>query len=79
VLDQKPGEQKQVSSTQEDLQLLSIISGQKGYESINEQQYVCILFDLLLYRYTELQAKVFNMLVNYFTRKRIMMECLTST
>jgi hypothetical protein len=40
---------------------------------------VCVLFDLMLYRYTDLQAKAFAMLVNYFTRKRIMIECLSST
>lgn len=51
----------------------------KGYEAFNEQQYVCVLFDLMLYRYTELQSKAFAMLVNYFTRKRIMIECLNST
>jgi len=38
-----------------------------------------VLFDLLLYRYTELQSKAFAMLVNYFTRKRIMIETLNST
>jgi len=40
---------------------------------------VCVLFDLMMYRYTELQSKAFAMLVNYFTRKRIMIECLSST
>lgn len=51
----------------------------KGFESINEQQYVCVLFDLMLYRITDLQAKAFGLLVNYFTRKRIIINCLAST
>jgi hypothetical protein len=33
----------------------------------------------MLYRFTDVQAKAFAMLVNYFTRKRIMIECLSST
>lgn len=41
-------------SSKEDLELLAVISSVKGYESVNESQYVCVLFDLLLYRYTDL-------------------------
>lgn len=41
-------------SCKEDLELLATVAAVKGYESINEQQYVCVLFDLLLYRFTEL-------------------------
>ena len=64
-------------STADDLELLAQIASVKGYEAVNEQQYVCVLFDLLLYRYTDLQMKAFQMLVNYFIRNRIMIECLT--
>ena len=66
-------------SCREDLELLATVAAVKGYESINEQQYVCVLFDLLLYRFTELQQKAFKMLVNYFIRNRIMIENLTAT
>ena len=37
------------------------------------------LFDLLLYRYKELQQKAFAMIINYFTRRRIMIESLCTT
>lgn len=66
-------------STADDLELLAQIASVKGYEAVNEQQYVCVLFDLLLYRHTDLQMKAFQMLVNYFIRNRIMIECLTQT
>jgi len=68
----------QVSSS-DDLKLLEAISTIKGFEANEENKYVCILFDLMLYRCKELQAKAFNLLVNYFTRKRILIECLRTT
>jgi hypothetical protein len=41
--------------------------------------YLVQLFDLLLYRYKELQQKAFAMIINYFTRRRIMIESLCTT
>jgi len=38
-------------SQKEDLYLFEVIAMAKGYEENNEDQYVCMLFDLLLYRF----------------------------
>ena len=42
----------------------------KGFESQNESNYICILFDLLLYRYPALSKLVFELLMIYFLRTR---------
>lgn len=43
-----------ISSEAQDLELLSEISLVKGFESYEEQKYICVLFDLMLYRYSEI-------------------------
>lgn len=43
-----------VSSEKDDLNLLEVIASVKGYESEKEEAYVCILFDLMLYRYSDI-------------------------
>jgi len=48
----------------------------KGFESVNESEYICILFDLMLYRSAELTKRVFSLLVYYFTRKRTLIEAM---
>ena len=60
-------------------ELFDAITECKGFESISEkleQQYVCILFDLLLYRYPELSRRVYSLLVRYFLRLRCNVEAL---
>ena len=44
-----------------------------------EKEYICILFDLMLYQYPELTKRVFALLVSFFTRKRTLMEGLMKT
>jgi hypothetical protein len=62
----------------EDLDLIEAISLTKGFESVNESEYICILFDLMLYRSPEMTKRVFALLVSYFTRKRTLIEAMTS-
>jgi len=57
--------------------MLEALANWKGFESINENQYLCSLFDLMLYRYPELTGRVFNLLVSYFTRKRTLIELVS--
>ena len=38
--------------------------------------YICILFDLLLYKYPSLSKGVFELLVRLFARKRTLLENL---
>ena len=58
-------------------ELFNAITEYKGFESMKESQYVCILFDLLLYRYPELSRRVYSLLVKYFLRKRSSVEALS--
>ena len=44
---------------------------------MNPDEYVCMLFDLMLYRYPELSKRVFQLIVLYFTRLSNMLETLT--
>ena len=61
---------------QEDTELLSSISATKGFEQVNENEYICILFDLMLYRYPDLTRRVFALMVSFFTRKRTLIAGL---
>lgn len=61
---------------EEDTDLLSAVAATKGFEKVSENEYICILFDLMLYRYPELTKRVFALLVSYFTRKRTLIEGL---
>ena len=66
-------------TVEKNLELFHAITECKGFESISEkmeQQYVCILFDLLLYRYPELSRRVYSLLVRYFLRLRCNVEAL---
>lgn len=59
----------------EDTALLSAVAATKGFEK-DANEYICILFDLMLYRYPELTKRVFALLVSFFTRKRTLIEGL---
>ena len=50
----------------------------KGFESANEHEMVCVLFDMLLYRHTGLNSAAFKLLINYFTRKHSLIEQLSN-
>ena len=47
-----------------------------NFESEGRDAYICVLFDLLLYKYPELAKGVFELLVRLFTRKRTLLENL---
>lgn len=49
--DQKSRPNAAPVSQKEDLHLFEVIAMAKGYEQNNEESYVCMLFDLLLYRH----------------------------
>ena len=49
---------------------MASIVKKKGFESQDEGSYICILFDLLLYRYPTLAKSVFELLSIYFLRTR---------
>lgn len=66
----------EIPGEEEDTDLLSAVAATKGFESVNENEYICILFDLMLYRYPELTKRVFALLVSFFTRKRTLVEGL---
>lgn len=55
---------------------MSALSYQKGFENQDENNYICILFDLLLYRYPHLQNKVVELLSIYFLRTRTIVTSL---
>lgn len=48
----------------------------KGFESGTGDVYICILFDLMLYKYPELNQVAFELLVRYFNRKASLLESL---
>ena len=42
----------------------------KGFEAQDEGRYICILFDLMLYRHSALTKSVFELMCIYFLRTR---------
>lgn len=50
----------------------------RGFEEEIEDIYICMLFDLLLYKYPELNQTAFDLLVRYFTRRRTLLESLNN-
>lgn len=46
----------------------------KGFEAEIGDIYLCILFDLMLYKYPELNETAFELLVRYFNRKASLLE-----
>jgi hypothetical protein len=47
-----------------------------NFESHEKDVYICILFDLLLYKYPNLSKGVFELLIRLFARKRTLLENL---
>jgi len=50
----------------------------KGFEKETGDIYICILFDLLLYSYSDLNYSAFELLIRYFNRKSSLLECLSN-
>mmetsp|Transcript_6821 Transcript_6821/g.10992 ORF Transcript_6821/g.10992 Transcript_6821/m.10992 type:complete len:608 (+) Transcript_6821:2642-4465(+) len=61
---------------QSNLMFFEDIALSTNFESENRDAYICVLFDLLLYKYPELSRGVFELLVRLFTRKRTLLESL---
>lgn len=57
---------------------LNCVANLRGFEEEIEDVYICMLFDLLLYKYPDLNKAAFELLVRYFTRRRTMIECLNN-
>ena len=61
----------------ENIEFLEKLANQMNFEaSENEDAYICVLFDLLLYKYPVLAKGVFELMVRLFTRKRTLIENL---
>lgn len=58
--------------------MICAIAEFKNFESYKSDEYVCMLFDLMLYRYPDLVKRVFQLLIMYFTRQRTVLEGLVS-
>lgn len=65
---------KQVEN--QNIEFLEQIAHSYNFESHNQDSYICVLFDLLLYKYPLLAKGVFELLVRLFTRKRTLLENL---
>ena len=50
----------------------------KGFEGEIGDVYICILFDLMLYNYPELNNAAFELIIRYFNRKATLLECLSN-
>lgn len=57
-------------------QFLDLIAQMKGFEAATGEIYICILFDLLLYQYNELNQAAFELLIRYFNRKSSLLDAL---
>ena len=60
----------------QNIEFLEEIAQCCNFESENQDAYICVLFDLLLYKYPVLAKGVFELLVRLFTRKRTLLENL---
>ena len=48
----------------------------RGFEGEIGDVYICILFDLLLYQYPELNQAAFSLLIRFFNRKATLLEAI---
>ena len=64
------------SVEQKNIEFLEDISSSFNFEADDQDAYICVLFDLLLYKYPSLAKGVFELLVRLFTRKRTLLESL---
>lgn len=60
------------------IEFLDTVASMKGFENEIGDIYICILFDLMLYKYPELNQTAFELLIRYFNRKSSLLECLSS-
>lgn len=58
------------------IEFLQMMAQSYNFESTGQDAYICVLFDLLLYKYPALAKGVFELLVRLFTRKRTILENL---
>lgn len=74
--EKKPGNSlKEILATSVDF--LEEIAKSFNFEAENQDSYICVLFDLLLYRYPKLAKGVFELMVRLFARKRTLLENIT--
>ena len=76
--DMTPEEIKAQTSAEFNTRFFDVVTDCKGFEAEDSNQYICILFDLLLYRYPELSKRVYGLIMNFFLRKRIMIQALSN-
>lgn len=67
---------KKKSVEQKNIEFLDDISHSFNFEAEDQDAYICVLFDLLLYKYPSLAKVVFELLVRLFTRKRTLLGSL---
>ena len=60
----------------QNIEFLEEIAQSYNFELESQDAYICVLFDLLLYKYPVLAKGVFELLVRLFTRKRTLLENL---
>lgn len=60
----------------ESVEFLTDLARSFNFEAENQDAYICVLFDLLLYKYPQLAKGVFELLVRLFARKRTLLENL---
>ena len=65
---------KQVEN--QSIEFLEELAMSYNFEKEEQDSYICVLFDLLLYQYPLLSKGVFELLVRLFTRKRTLLENL---
>jgi hypothetical protein len=63
---------------QSQVDFLDTVASMKGFESEIGDIYICILFDLMLYNYPELNYSAFELLIRFFNRKASLLDCLTN-
>lgn len=64
------------SIEQDSVEFLQQIALSFNFEAEDQDAYICVLFDLLLYKYPQLAKGVFELLVRLFARKRTLLENL---
>ena len=63
---------------QNNIEFLDTVASMKGFEFEIGDIYICILFDLMLYKYNELNYTAFELLIRFFNRKASLLECLSN-
>jgi hypothetical protein len=76
IMDEKPKQLTFKQLENDNIAFLEEIALSYNFEAQNQDAYICVLFDLLLYKYPQLAKGVFELLVRLFTRKRTILENL---